>query len=390
MALSIEEIDDGSGMQEVSDIVGFNLYFGWYYRQLDGLGAYLDSLHLRHPRRPIMVSEYGADSDERIHTTSPVAFDFSTEHQQRFHETQLPQLQARDYLIGTAVWNQFDFGSKGRHDSKPNLNQKGLLHYDRTPKDIWYYHRALLRTEPLVHIASRDWPRRAGSRPEDARQPVWIYSNAPQVELLVNGTSLGTRAVQNATARWHVVLKPGRNEVLARGNTGATDSFIIEYDDRSALDVIAVNAGAHYHYLDAGGTTWEADRAYQPGSWGFVQPGTARLRHHRIYGAQGEHALYQAHHEGVSEYRFDVQDGWYEVRLLFTENEHDAAGARVFDVLVNGTTVFRNLDLAATYGRYHAVDRKVTVQANAGSGVRVVLRPRTGQTTISGIAVRRR
>ncbi|MEO7522417.1 MAG: glycoside hydrolase family 2 TIM barrel-domain containing protein, partial [Gemmatimonas sp.] len=74
-AISIEEIDNGTGMQDVPDVLGFNLYFGWYYRRLDGLGAYLDTLHRRHPTRPVLVSEYGADSDERIHTANPRAFD---------------------------------------------------------------------------------------------------------------------------------------------------------------------------------------------------------------------------------------------------------------------------------------------------------------------------
>jgi beta-galactosidase len=388
MAISIDEIDDGSGMQDVSDIIGFNLYFGWYYRTLEGLGAYLDSLHARHPTRPLMVSEYGAGSDERIHTTSPVAFDFSTEHQQRFHELQFPQMRARAYLIGTAVWNQFDFGSKGRHDSKPNLNQKGLIYFDRKPKDLWYYYRALLVQEPVLHIAVRDWPRRAGTRAADARQDVVTYTNADEVELFANGETLGVQPVENAMARWTATLRAGQNRLEARAGGGATDVAFVHYEDRAAPGSIAVNAGSHYQYIDAGGVVWEADRPYEPGGWGHVGGGEPRLRHHRIFGSR-EDGLYQAQREGAEQYRFDVPDGSYEVRLLFTENELDQPGKRVFNVEINGVIVLRDLDLVAAYGRYAAVDRTAITRAEDGTGVVVRLQPTAGQATISGVMLRK-
>jgi beta-galactosidase len=238
-----------------------NLYFGWYYRTLEGFGPFLDSLHARHPTRPLLISEYGAGSDERIHTTAPVAFDFSAEHQQRFHESNFSQLLARPYIIGTAVWNQFDFGSKGRHDSKPNVNQKGLLYYDRSPKDIWYYYRSLMLEEPVLHIASRDWPRRAGSSAEDMRQPVIVYTNVPHVELFVNGTSVGVQRPDNATIRWIVPLRAGTNTLEARGPNGERDEFMVHYDDRapffgdaaSSVRDFAVNTGAHYAFIDPDG-----------------------------------------------------------------------------------------------------------------------------------------
>ena len=98
-AISFDEVDDGTGLQDVPQVLGLNLYFGWYYRTLDALGPWLDSLHARHPDRPIIVSEYGADSDERIHARQPRAFDFSADWQQRLHEATWPQLARRDWLV---------------------------------------------------------------------------------------------------------------------------------------------------------------------------------------------------------------------------------------------------------------------------------------------------
>lgn len=392
MAVSIEEIDDGSGLQDVADVLGLNLYFGWYYRTLDGLGAFLDTLHTSHPSRPLLLSEYGAGSDERIHTLEPRAFDFSTEHQQRFHQAQFPQLRARDYVIGTAVWNQFDFGSKGRHDSKPNINQKGLLYFDRRPKDVWHYYRAVLRPEPVLHIATRDWLQRAGSRAEDALQPVLVYSNLPDVELFANGKSLGSKRTENATAQWLVPLRAGTNRLVAGGGSGVVDMVDVAYTDRTALfnataaanvRSIAVNAGSHYQYVDDSGIVWEADRPYSRGSWGHTG-GAARLRHHRVFGSSDD-PLYQAARVGVQQYRFDVPDGTYDVRLLFVEMEHAQPRRRVFDVAVNDQYVFRGLDLAAAYGRHVAVARTVLAHADGGAGIAIRLEPVIGEATISGI-----
>ncbi|MGH7525420.1 MAG: glycoside hydrolase family 2 TIM barrel-domain containing protein [Gemmatimonadales bacterium] len=397
-AISLDEVDNGSGLQDIPDALGLNLYFGWYYRDLAGFGPYLDSLHRRDPRRPLIVSEYGADSDERIHAAEPRAFDFSTEQQQRFHEAHLPQILKRSYLLGSAVWNQFDFGSKGRHDSKPNLNQKGLLYFDRTPKDVWHYYRAALRQEPVLHIASRDWRGRAGSRPEDRVQPVLVYSNLGQVELLLNGRSQGKRQVSNYAARWAIPLTSGSNRLLARGVHGGAaveDAVTVRYTDRtpfftdaaSTTSTMAVNVGSHYQYIDAGGTAWEADRPYRRGSWGY-QGGREVLNHHRILGTPDD-ALFQAARDGASGYRFDVPDGVYRVSVALAELEHDRAGQRVFSVRVNDRRAFAGVDLAGEYGRYVAVERAVVVEATGGHGVVVRLEARVGSPVVSGIRLDR-
>ena len=391
MAISFDEVDNGTGLQDVPDILGLNLYFGWYYRSLQGLGPWLDSLHRRHPSRPIFISEYGAGSDERIHTLEGQAFDFSTEYQQRFHEETFPQLRARKWLVGTAVWNQFDFGVKGRHDSKPNLNQKGLFYYDRTPKDIAFYYRALLSREPVLRIATRDWLHRAGSLAEERRQPVIVYSSLEEVELFLGETSLGIRRVENASARWDVPFRHGLNRLRARG-VGAEsvleDAVVVQYTDRAMNpSTLAVNAGSHYQYVDAGGTVYEADRPYARGGWGH-EGGSPTLVHHRIFGTRDD-PLFQATRDGASAYRFDVPDGRYEVRIGLVETRHDSAGARIFGVRVNEQPMFATLDLRAQAGRYVAVERATEARAAGGRGIVIRFEGSAGTPTISSILVRR-
>ena len=397
-AISFTEIDNGSGFQDIPQVLGLNLYFGWYYRDLESLGAWLDEFHARHPDRPLFISEYGADSDERVRAREPRAFDFSAEYQQRFHEASFAHMAARPWLAGTAVWNHFDFGSNGRQDSKFGLNQKGLQFYDRTPKDVLYYYRAMLRADPVLRIAAHEWTRRAGSRAQDAVQAITVYANVDEVELLHNGASLGRAKPENATARFEATFAHGDNRLEARGvrnGIAVEDSVVVAYEDRRpfftgrghAVHEIAVNAGGHYAVVADDGTVWEAGRAYEAGGWGRVG-GRAVLSHHRIHGT-GDDPLWQDTLAGASSWRFDVPDGEYEVRLGFVEVEHDQPGARVFDVTVNGKPVARNLDLAASEGRYEKTEYAIRVRARDGGGVTIDLPAKTGESTISTLRLRR-
>ena len=61
-------------------------------------------------------------------------------------------------------------------------------------------------------------------------QTIRVYSNAPEVELLVNGASLGKKTGANGVFLWeNVELKRGVNALEARSDTG------IDYADIRVL-----------------------------------------------------------------------------------------------------------------------------------------------------------
>ena len=380
MALSRDEIDNGVPLWEIPDILAFNLYFGWYYEDFDALGAFLDAYRSNHPDTPLMVSEYGAGSDERVHALNPVSFDFSTEWQQRFHEENFRQILSRPWLIASAVWNQFDFGSNHRQDTKFAVNQKGLWYFDRTPKDVAAYYRAQLDDRQMVHIAARDWPLRAGSRAGDATMPVRVYSNAATVELTLNGESLGNQEPSNATAIWPVSLREGDNELVARSAL-AEDRVTIRYVDRTAMFLgnerveLAINAGGNEQIVAADSRVWEADRHYEKGSWGFIG-GEAERRHRRILGTSLD-PLYQTRRNGTHRYRFDVPDGAYDLELHLADLDETVGQ---FRILVNGKETAIDIEQAH-------VSQVVTIDtvADGGEGLLIELTDDTNTAFVNAL-----
>jgi beta-galactosidase len=210
----------------ITDLIGYNRYFGWYYGKVDELGPHLDALHAAHPHTPIAVTEYGAGgalsqhTDEpRGGTVAPSARPHPEEFQSAWHEQTWPQLARRPYLWATWVWNMFDFASAIRHEGDAvDLNDKGLVTYDRkVKKDAFFFYKAHWSSEPVVHINGRRYVHRA-----QAVVDVRLYSNAERVRIALNGRTLADVACPDRVCVLHDVrLAPGRNRVTAQARFGA-------------------------------------------------------------------------------------------------------------------------------------------------------------------------
>ncbi len=172
---------------QIPDVVSYNHYFGWYGGDTSMNGPWFDNFHAVHPSIPIGVSEYGCEALD-WHTSEPKQGDYTEEYQAYYHEELIKQLFTRKYLWATHVWNMFDFGADARNEGGENgQNHKGLVTFDRKyKKDSFYAYKAWLSDEPFVHICGK----RYVDRVEDVTK-VTVYSNLPEVELFVNGKSLG-------------------------------------------------------------------------------------------------------------------------------------------------------------------------------------------------------
>ncbi len=174
---------------QIPDTVSYNHYFGWYGGDTSMNGPWFDKFHAMFPNKPIGCSEYGCEA-LNWHTSNPVQGDYTEEYQAYYHEELIKQLFTRKYLWATHVWNMFDFGADARAEGGENgQNHKGLVTMDRKyKKDSFYAYKAWLTTDPFVHICGK----RYIDRVEDVTK-VTVYSNLPEVELFVNGESLGKK-----------------------------------------------------------------------------------------------------------------------------------------------------------------------------------------------------
>ena len=126
-------------------------------------------------------------------------------------------MKTRPFVWGAFVWDMFDFTSYWRHEgASKGRNDKGLVTCDRkTKKDAFYFYKANWSDEPVVYITSRRFTERT-----NALTDVKVYSNAAEVELLVNNVSQGKRADgTNGVFIWKEVklaAGPGGNQIEAR------------------------------------------------------------------------------------------------------------------------------------------------------------------------------
>ena len=97
--------------------------------------------------------------------------------------------------------------------------------------------------------------------------------------------------------------------------------------------------------------------------------------------------MYQFYREGVSNYRFDVKDGTYEIEIYLAELTHKEVGQRVMDVSINNNLVWDNLDLVKEYGAQRAISRKFTVSAKNSKGIEIGFIAKSGITILNGLRV---
>lgn len=415
---------DSIGLSSIPDVLGLNLYQGWYEADVSMFGTFMDAQHKLHPKRTHLISEYGAGSDTRLHSLAPSCFDFSVEYMQLYHEAMLPMIKNRNYISGGVVWNFIDFGSANREESMPHINNKGLVFANRTTKDIYYYYKAALTKAPLLYIASREWTNRTGIADavgkSIATQPLKVYTNLAQVQLLLNGVSMGYRKVTNNTAVWNLPFKNGNNTIEVTGNKDGKiiKDYLNIYFDVKPLQLkqiktgfeLAINVGSNCYFTDdQSGFTWVADKEYTPGSWGYVGGAIQRSFPERI-GIQVEIKntrnipLYQTARKGIKAYKFDVPDGDYEITIGFAEpganntfiindlgfNPNNTKDNSVFSVSINGAEKITALDLLNTYGAVTAVDKTFMISAEKGIGITVDFTAVKGETLLSVIKIRRK
>jgi beta-galactosidase len=131
------------------------------------------------------------------------------------YQDELPQ------VLGEFVWTGFDYIGEPTpyfwsghhvdlkaHDWPARSSYFGMVDLAGFPKDRYYLYQSEWTTKPMVHLLPHwNWPGREGQK-----IPVMVYSNAEDVELFLNGRSLGKKA--RYSDKWEM---PASKEIFSSG-----------------------------------------------------------------------------------------------------------------------------------------------------------------------------
>ncbi|MGA3133373.1 MAG: beta-galactosidase GalA [Terracidiphilus sp.] len=194
--------DNEKGVSEALDIIGFN-----YHLPLP------DEYHKLHPTKAVYGSETASTVSQRgVYQTDPLrntlsAYDVNHPEWAELTEEWWTFYATREWLAGGFAWTGFDYRGEPTPYGWPSINSNfGIVDMCGFPKDNFFYYKAWWTKEPVLHLFPHwNWEGREGDE-----IPVWVYSNLNEVELLLNGKSLGRqKAPRFGHVEWKVRYEPG-------------------------------------------------------------------------------------------------------------------------------------------------------------------------------------
>ncbi|MFS0880589.1 glycoside hydrolase family 2 TIM barrel-domain containing protein [Metabacillus niabensis] len=224
-------VDDKDEYNYMTDVVGYNKYYGWYNGKAEDFAPWLDNFHEINPNTSLCISEYGAEGIIEYHSDEPKVKDYTEEYHALYHEKVWNIFAERSYLWATYVWNMFDFGANVRDEGGvKGRNNKGLVTYDRkVKKDAFFMYKAHWSKDPFVHIAGKRYVERASETLD-----IKVYTNCEQVTLFVNGEKVNTLPGKILVFK-NVNLSKGQNEIKVVAQAGNNI-----YRDQACFEKVAI------------------------------------------------------------------------------------------------------------------------------------------------------
>jgi len=166
-----------------------------------------DAIRAHYPHTPMFGSE---DTNQKT-TRGEYADDAATGMCSGYNLSNKAWLAVvnRPFMCGSFTWTGFDYRGEPNPFGWPDVsNNTGLMDLAGFPKDKYYYFESCWSDKPMVHLMPDGW-NPAGQEGKTIR--VVAFSNARQVELFLNGKSLGTKEVpHDDIVEWSVPYQPGR------------------------------------------------------------------------------------------------------------------------------------------------------------------------------------
>jgi len=234
--------DNEKGDSDALDIIGFNY----------GLNR-PDGYHKEHPTRPIYGSETASTISQRgCYQTDSLrntlsAYDVNHTEWSQLAEEWWTFYATREWEAGGFAWTGFDYRGEPTPYGWPSINSNfGIVDTCGFPKDNFFYYKSWWTKEPVLHLFPHwTWEGREGEE-----IPVWVHSNLDEVELFLNGKSLGRQKVPRlGHLEWKVRYEPGAIEAQ-----GWKDGKLVLTEKRETTGPIAaLRLTADRTTLDRGG-----------------------------------------------------------------------------------------------------------------------------------------
>ena len=230
------------GVSDAFDIIGFNY----------GLDR-PDGYHKEHPKRPIYGSETASSIATRgVYATDKLrnalsAYDVNNPGWGEQAEEWWKFYATRDWEAGGFAWTGFDYRGEPTPYGWPSVNsQFGIIDMCGFPKDTFYYYKSWWSAEPVLHL----FPHWNFLGKEGEEIPVWVHSNLDEVELFLNGNSLGSQKVPRlGHVEWKVKYEEGAIEAR-----GTKDGRLVLTDKRETTgEPVAIRLTADRSEIDADG-----------------------------------------------------------------------------------------------------------------------------------------
>lgn len=128
-------------VMEFFDVVGVNLYPGWYHLPGQVAAAKVDLRNTLEKmyaafKKPILITEFGADTIPGMHSLP--AEQWSEEYQVELTVGLIEVMRELDYVVGEHIWNFADFRT-AQNFLRVGGNKKGAFTRDRQPKMVAHF-----------------------------------------------------------------------------------------------------------------------------------------------------------------------------------------------------------------------------------------------------------
>jgi beta-galactosidase len=163
------------------------------------------------------------------------------------HEETWDVVANNDFVSGMFIWSGFDFiGEPVPYPWPARSSYYGIIDLCGFPKDVYYLYQSIWTEKPVLHLFPHwNWT-------EGEFIDVWAYfNNADEVELFLNGESLGPKSKMAGKyhVMWRVKYVPGTIKAVSRKN----GKVVLEKEIQTAGNAAKIELTADRMQIQADG-----------------------------------------------------------------------------------------------------------------------------------------